>query len=214
MRFRTILAGAAALALSAGAALAQSPKDFPEVADTSFTEAGGAKVLQLSLTIPAARKDVWARFTTADGYRAWATPMAKIDFGLNGLIEASYDSKAKVGDADNIRNRIVAYVPERLIAQKNENAPASLPGREKFGEIITLIELADAGPGQTRVTITGVGYKPGEPYATLFRHFGWGNAYSLMMLKQSFVKGPVDWQKLEAQRQAKAAAAKVQGGNQ
>jgi hypothetical protein len=166
-------------------------------------------VLQLALTIPAARRDVWARFTTAEGYKAWATPMAKIDFGIGGMIEASYDSRAKLGDPDNIRNRIIAYAPERMVALKNENAPASLPGREKFGEIVTIIELADAGPGQTRVTITGVGYKPGEPYDTLLRHFAWGNAYSLMKLKESFVKGPIDWQAVEARQQAQAAAAKM-----
>jgi hypothetical protein len=210
MKVGRILAGAAALALLAGGAWAQSVKDYPEVADGSFTEANGNHVLKLSLVIPAERKAVWGRFTTTDGYKAWATPMAKVDFGLNGLIEASYDSHARLGDADNIRNRIVAYIPERMLAQKNENAPASLPGREKFGEIVTVIELEDA-PGGTKVTISGVGYKPGEPYDTLFRHFAWGNAYSLMVLKTSFVKGPIDWQKVEAQQQAKAAAAKVQG---
>ena len=218
MRTMASLAGAAALALTAGTALAQlakapSPKDFPQVADTSFTEAGGNHVLQLSLTIPAARKEVWSRFSTSEGYKAWATPMAKIDFGIGGLIEASYDSKAKPGDADNIRNRIVAYAPERMVVLKNENAPASLPGREKFNEIVTIIELAEAGPSQTRVTITGVGYKPGEPYDTLLRHFGWGNAYSLMELKASFVTGPIDWRLREARAAARAAAAKVQGGN-
>jgi len=210
MKVGRILAGAAALALLAGGAWAQSVKDYPEVADGSFTEANGNHVLKLSLVIPAERKAVWARFTTTEGYKAWATPMAKVDFGLNGLIEASYDAKAKLGDADNIRNRIVAYIPERMLAQRNENAPASLPGREKFGEIVTVIELEDA-PGGTKVTISGVGYRPGEPYDTLFRHFAWGNAYSLMVLKTSFVRGPIDWQKVEAQQQAKTAAAKVQG---
>jgi len=220
MRMRSILAGAAAPILLAGTLLAgaaqaqkppPSPKDYPEVADTSFTEANGNHVLQLALVIPAPRKAVWDRFATAEGYKAWATPMAKIDFGVGGLIEASYDAKARVGDADNIRNRIIAYSPERMVVLKNENAPAALPGREKFGEIVTIIELADAAEGQTRVTITGVGYKPGEPYDTLLRHFGWGNAYSLMMLKTSFVKGPIDWKALEARQQAQAAAAKVQG---
>ena len=210
MRVGSILAGAAALALLAGGAFAQSTKDYPEVADTSFTEANGNHVLQLALVIPAGRKAVWDRFATAEGYKAWATPMAKIDFGIGGLIEASYDAKARLGDADNIRNRIIAYAPERMIALKNENAPASLPGREKFGEIVTVMEFEDASGG-TRVTITGVGYRPGEPYDTLLKHFGWGNAYSLMMLKSSFVKGPIDWKAVEARQQAKAAVDKVQG---
>ena len=155
----------------------------------------------MCLAVPGAVLETW----TKDG-----TTMAKVDFGLNGLIEASYDSHAKLGDTDNIRNRIIAYIPERMLVQKNENAPASLPGREKFGEIVTVIELEDA-PGGTKVTISGVGYKPGEPYDTLLKHFTWGNAYSLMVLKTSFVKGPIDWKKVEAQQQAQAAAAKVQG---
>ena len=219
MKLGTILAAAALLSLSASATLAQtpkpppSPKDFPQVADGSFAEANGSKVLKLSLVIPAERKAVWARFTTTEGYKAWATPMAKVDFGLNGLIEASYNADARLGDADNIRNRIIAYVPERMLVQKNENAPAALPGREKFSEIVTVIELEDA-PGGTKVTISGVGYKPGEPYDTLFNHFAWGNAYSLMVLKTSFVKGPIDWKAQAARQQAQAAAAKVQGTGQ
>ncbi len=212
---RTILAGAAALALLAGTAQAAtpSPRDFPEVADTSFKEADGSQVLRLSLVVPAPRKAVWDRFATAEGYKAWATPMAKIDFGLGGMIEASYDSRARLGDADNIRNRIIAYTPQRMIALKNENAPKALPSREEFKQVVTTMEFEDA-PGGTRVTITGVGYKPGAAYDTLFQHFAWGNAYSLMKLKESFVKGPIDWRAVEAQQQAQAAAAKVQGHGQ
>jgi hypothetical protein len=43
-----IMAGAAALALNAGAAAAQSVKDFPEVVDTSFVQAHGHKVLPIA----------------------------------------------------------------------------------------------------------------------------------------------------------------------
>ena len=207
---RTILAGAAALALLATAADAQSPKDFPEVSDTSFREVDGSNVLRLSLVIPAPREAVWRRFSTAEGYKAWATPVAKIDFGIGGLIEASYDSHAKIGDADNVRNRIIAYAPQRLVVLKNENAPHDLPSREEFKQVVTILELEDA-PGGTRVTLTGVGYKPQPAYDTLFKHFAWGNAYSLMKLKESFVKGPIDWKAVEAREQAQAAAAKVQG---
>src|SRR5438045_8593969 len=112
MNVGSILAAAVMLSLSTGATLAQTPKvppsvkDYPEVADTSFTEANGNHVLQLALVIPAERKAVWDRFATAEGYQAWATPMAKIDFGVGGLIEASYDRHARPGEADHIRHRI------------------------------------------------------------------------------------------------------------
>ena len=207
-----ILAGSAVLALSAGAAAAQSIKDYPEVADTSFVQANGHKVLRIALDVPAPRKAVWERFTTTEGYRAWAVPVALVDGRLGGMIEGSYDFTAKVGDPDTIRNQIVVFQPEQTLAIRNVNAPKALPGREQFGEIVTVMEFADAGSGATRVTLTAVGYKPGEPYDTLYRHFGWGNAYSLTKLKESFTKGPIDWKLVQAQQEAQAAAKKVAPG--
>jgi uncharacterized protein YndB with AHSA1/START domain len=203
------LAGALALALLAGGAQAQSVKDFPDVADTSFVQANGHKVLRIAIDVPAPRKAVWDRFTTTDGYKAWATPVAQVDAKLGGMIEGSYDFNAKIGDADNIRNQIVLLAPERTLAIRNVNAPKALPGAKEFGEIVTVMEFEDAGANATRVTLTAVGYKPGEPFDTLYRHFSWGNAYSLVKLKESFVKGPIDWKQVQAQQAAKAAAAKV-----
>lgn len=211
MKSGLMLAGAAALVLLAGAAQAQSVKDFPEVTDSSFVQASGNKVLKIALTVPAGRKAVWDRFTTTEGYKAWAVPVAKIEPGLGGMIEGSYDFKAKIGDPDNIRNQIVVYSPERTLAIQNVQAPAALPGGKAFGEIVTVIEFEDAGPNATRVTLSAIGYKPGEPYDTLYKHFSWGNAYSLVKLKESFVKGPVDWKQAEAQAQARAASSKVTG---
>jgi hypothetical protein len=210
MKIGAILAGAVALATTTSAAFAQTPKDFPEVTDTSFVQANGDKVLQLSLTVPAARADVWRRISTGEGYQAWAAPVATVDARLGGIIEDSYDPNARIGDPDNIRNQIVVFSPGRVLAVKNVQAPAALPGRKEFADITTIIELDDAGSNSTRVTLTATGYKPGEPYDTLYRHFSWGNAYSLMELKTSFVKGPIDWKARAAQTQAKAAAAKVQ----
>lgn len=211
MKASVILAGAATLALLTGGAQAQPMKEFPDVTDASFAQADGAKVLKMSLVVPAARKAVWDRFTTTAGYKTWAVPMASISPGLGGVIESSYDARAQVGDADNIRNQIVLFSPEHTLALRNIHAPKALPGAREFGDIITIIELEDAGPGATRVTLSAVGYKPGEPYDTLYKHFLWGNAYSLTKLKESFVKGPIDWKALEAQQQAQAASAKVTG---
>lgn len=199
---------AAALAL-AGSAAAQSIKDYPDVTDTSFVQANGHKVLRIAIDVPAPRKAVWERFTTTEGHRAWATPVANVDGRLGGVIESSYDFKAKIGDGDNIRNQIVLFQPERTLAIRNVHAPAALPGGKEFGEIVTAMEFEDTAKGGTRVTLTAVGYKPGEPYDTLYKHFGWGNAYSLIKLKESFTKGPIDWKQVQAQQEAKAASAKV-----
>ena len=203
MKTGAILAGAAALALLAGGADAQSIKDYPEVADQSFVQADGGKVLKIALVVPAPRKAVWDRFTTAEGYKAWATPVAHVDARLGGVIEGNYSTKARLGDPDNIKNQIVAWSPGRMLAIQNVQAPKALPGAKQFGEIVTIMEFEDAGRDATRVTLTAVGHKPGEPYDTLYRHFLSGNAYSLVKLKDSFVKGPIDWAKAAAEQEAR-----------
>lgn len=211
MKAGAVLAGAAALAIMAGGAQAQSIKEFPEVTDMSFVQTNGSKVLKIALTVPVERQQVWERFATSEGYRAWATPLAKVDGGVGGMIESSYDFNAKVGDANNIRNQIVAWSPGRMLTIRNIQAPKELPGAREFGDITTILEFDDLGRGATRVTLTAVGYKPGEPYDTLYKHFSWGNAYSLVKLKESFTKGPIDWKQVEAQQRAKAASDKVTG---
>lgn len=211
---RMVAIAVAAAALAAGAAQAQSVKDFPDVTDSSFVQANGAKVLKIAITVPAPRAKVWERALTTEGYKAWATPVANVDARLGGVIEGAYSTKAKIGDPDNIRNQIVLYSPGRAFGIQNVHAPAALPGAKEFGEIVTIMEFDDAGPNATRVTLTAIGYKPQEPYLTLYKHFSWGNAYTLVKLRDSFTKGPIDWKKQEAEAEAKAAAAKVQGGAQ
>lgn len=215
---RFLLALASAAALTATAASAAEPtfpdwKQFRDVANSSYAEPDGDRVLQLSIVVNATPAQVWRAFTTGEGYREWVAPVAQIDLAVDGVIEASYNAEAKIGDPDNIRNRIVAYVPERMLSIRNVQAPKALPQRELFAQVSTTIELEDLGQGRTRVMLTAVGYGPGVGFDTLYRHFEWGNAYSLAQLKKRFDEGPVDWAAVAARRKAQAAAAVVKGGN-
>ena len=215
-RFIATLAGAAALSLSV--AQAAEPAKFPDwrqyrdVTNSSFVEADGDRVLQLSIVVNATPAQVWDAFTTAEGYRAWVAPVSAVDLRIGGDIEASYDPAAKIGGPDNIRNRIVAYVPQRLLSFRNVQAPKALPHRELFGEIVTTLEIEDLGAGRSRVSLTAVGYGAGEGFDFLYRHFEWGNAYSLNELKKRFETGPIDWAALFERQRAAAASATVTGG--
>lgn len=215
-RFIATLAGAAALSLSV--AQAAEPAKFPDwrqyrdVTNSSFVEADGDRVLQLSIVVTASPAQVWDAFTTAEGYRAWVAPVAAVDLRIGGDIEASYDPAAKIGGPDNIRNRIVAYVPQRLLSFRNVQAPKALKHRELFGEIVTTLEIEDLGAGRSRVSLTSVGYAAGEGFDFLFRHFEWGNAYSLNELKKRFETGPIDWAAVFERQKAAAASATVTGG--
>lgn len=192
---RLFLAALAVAVTTASAAPAQVPdwRQYRDVTNSSFVEADGDRVLQLSIVVKATPAEVWRAFTTGEGYREWATPMASLDLAVDGVIETSYDAKAKVGDPYNIKNRIVAYVPERMLAIRNVQAPAAFPHRDLFSRVSTTITLEDLGQGRTRVQITAVGYGKEPGFDVLYRHFEWGNAYSLNELKTRFEVGPVDW---------------------
>lgn len=206
------LAAALTLAVATGAQAAASWRDFPDVENSGFVEAGGDRVMQLSIVVPAARAEVWRAFTTSDGYRTWATPLASVDLKIDGMIETNYDAAAKLGSADNIKNQITAYVPQRLLVMRNVQAPTGFPGAEAFARTAVVIELAELSPQSTRVTLSGVGYGPGPVFDNLHRQFEWANAYSLAELKSRFVTGPIDWAARAAKEKAAAADRKLQGG--
>jgi uncharacterized protein YndB with AHSA1/START domain len=188
---------------------AHSWRDFPGVSNTSFTEPSGNRAIQLSIDVPAAVHDVYAAYTTTEGFSSWAVPVTQVELRVGGMMESSYDASAKIGDPNNIRNEIIAYVPERLLVIRNVQAPSELQYAELFQRTVTVIEFAALDERHTRVTMTNAGYGAGEGFAKLYRNFEWGDAYSLAQLRQRFERGPVDWSAQAAQQQAKSASGAV-----
>jgi uncharacterized protein YndB with AHSA1/START domain len=204
---------AAAMALvSVGNAQTAGKNEFPDVLNTSSASAAGERTMQLSVVVPASRAEVWAAFTTSDGYRSWATPLASVELKVDGIIETSYDAAAKLGSPDNIRNQITAYVPERLLVLRNVQTPTGFPNAAELARIAVIIELEALDTRSTRVTLTGVGYGPGPKFDELFRMFEWANSYSLAELKARFVGGPVDWADRAAKEKAQTTSQKVKSG--
>ncbi len=184
-------------------------RDFPGVSNTSFVEPSGDRAIQLSIDVPAAVHDVYAAYTTNEGFSSWAVPVTQIELRVGGIMESSYDANARIGDADNIRNQIVAYVPERLLVIRNVQAPSNLQHADLFQRTVTVIEFAAVDSSHTRVTMTNAGYGAGDAFAQLYRNFEWGDAYSLAELRKRFEHGPVDWSAQAAQQKAKSAAGAV-----
>ena len=55
---------------------------------------------------------------------------------------------AKPGDANNVRNEIIAYAPERMFAIRNRNAPSDAPfDVPTFQSLHTVVLFDDAGGG-------------------------------------------------------------------
>lgn len=175
-------------------ARAAPPSEFPNVTDSSFTEANGDRTIQLAVTIAAPPAKVFAAFSSPKGWTTWAAPFATGEARVGGIIETSYDPAARQGDAGNIQNQITAWLPDRLVVLRNIKAPADFPHADLYAQTATIIELTPEGAG-TRVTLSAVGFRPGDGFDQLHKMFGWGNALSLENLKKAVEQGPIDWSK-------------------
>ena len=140
-----------ALAAAALPATAQTVQKSDGVSDTSSVEADGDKVIQLSTIVPAPPARVWEALTTPDGWRRLGVQSAAVDFRVGGMIETNYRPNIPAGEPGNIKNEIVAYVPGRLLAMRNVQAPPGFAHAEEFSKTATVLELAPA-EGGTRLT--------------------------------------------------------------
>ena len=182
-----VAALALALASGGGSAWAQGTG---AVVDTSFTEPDGDRVLQLSVSIPAPPADVWRAITTAEGWKRLGVRMASVDFRIGGVIETSYNPDARPGQPGNIRNEVVAYVPDRLLVIRNVQAPPGFAHAQEFSQTVSVFELEPTADSGTLLRLSGVGFRPGPAFDDLYGKFAGGNAYTLNRLRESFSVPP------------------------
>ena len=183
-------AAAAALALAAALAVHAQPAAAPAapsaVVDSSFVTADGARTLQESIDIDAPAAVLWKAFTDVAEYRRWNSPVAAIDLRVGGSLEASYDPAKAIGDPDNIKHRILTFLPGRLIVFQNIQAPRALPGAEAFQRTVTVLEYQPLGPARTRVTISSTGWGNDPASDRLYGFFKSGNAELLSKMKSVY----------------------------
>jgi uncharacterized protein YndB with AHSA1/START domain len=176
-----------ACAGSAGAA------DFPNVRDDSYAEPSGSRVLKLSITIDAPVGKIWKLLISAEGWQSWAVPVAWVDFGIGGMVETSYTATAIRGHAGNIKNAILAYVPEQLLVLRNVQAPMNFEHAEDFAKTATVINLRSISKNRSQVELDGVGFLTTPAFDTLLKKFRYGDSWTLEHLKRAAEHGPIDW---------------------
>jgi uncharacterized protein YndB with AHSA1/START domain len=152
----------------------------------------GSRTLTHELVVPAPPEQVYAAFTSAEGWRTWAVPHAWTPAGDPDLLETSYSPAAVPGDPRNIQQRFVLRVPSRLVAFRTVQTPPGFPHAAEFKQVTSLVEIEPVACG-TRVRLSGVGYPAGAAGDALLGFFREGNRTSLEQLRARFVSGPVDW---------------------
>jgi uncharacterized protein YndB with AHSA1/START domain len=172
--------------LAASAVFAETPSKSPDVVDTSFVTPDGQNDLQQSVVIDAPVAVLWKSFVDPKEFARWNAPVAAIDMRVGGSLEATYNPKHAIGDPNNIKHRVITFLPERLIVFQNIQAPKELPNAEKFQRTVIIVQFEPLGPAKTEVTLscTGFGADPGSQQ--IYRFFQEDNAEELERWKHVY----------------------------
>ena len=143
---------AAALALSLGAAGGAVAADYT-IKDTSYRDPVSGRVQQLTLEVPASADAAWAAISTDAGLKGWVAPVVHVDLMNGGMLEASYSASSHLGDRENIRNQIIAYVPGRVMVYQNIHVPKGAPADfALLAALRDVIEIVPIDATHTRIS--------------------------------------------------------------
>lgn len=144
--------------------------------------ANGAWAVEPQVTegfINAPVNEVWRLFTTAAGNKATGVAETTVDLRIGGEIRSGYDAKGKLDDAQTVVNEILAYEPERMLAVRIKQAPASFPHRNAIDGTWTVLYFNPAGENMTQVRIVGLGYDERPQSQAARKFFADGNRWTL-----------------------------------
>jgi uncharacterized protein YndB with AHSA1/START domain len=130
--------------------------------------------------------EVWRLFTTSEGFLRTGAAHAEVDLKLGGQIRAHYDPKGRLGDPETIVNEILAFEPERMLALRIKQPPASLHDKEATSGLWTVVYFTASGADMTHVRIVGLGYTEEPQSQAIRRHFEAGNRWTLDHIAKQF----------------------------
>jgi len=113
-------------------------------------------------------QEVWGLFTTSDGYKILGGDPAEVDLRLGGLIRTRPPQSAT--DTETLVNEVLAYDPQRMLAIRVIQAPASAAWRDAIAGTWTVIYFTPSGADMTHVRIVGLGYRD-DPQSQAMRAF-------------------------------------------
>lgn len=123
------------------------------------------------VTLPAARDEVWALWSSAEGLQRWLVKRAKVDLRPGGAYELYFLPDAPRGLQGSETCRVLSFIPGRMLSF-TWNAPPTLP-RTRSLHTWVVVEL-EALEGATRVRVTHAGW----PASGLRDEPQWGETYA------------------------------------
>jgi uncharacterized protein YndB with AHSA1/START domain len=138
-------------------------------------------VSEAVISAPAAA--IWEAWTERDDIEAWmVNSSSEVDLRIGGLWLTSYDENSSLDDDSVIRNEVLAFDPERMLAMRTLKPPSDFPFPNAILSTWSILYLEPIDDAQTRVTIRMLGFGEDEESRKMRSFFEWGNAYELEKL--------------------------------
>lgn len=142
---------------------------------SSFASSGSdVRTLLKTAEVAAPRADVYRAYTTAEGWQAFFGVEAVIGLAIGGPFELYFDPEAPEGSKGSEGCKILAYVPDQMVAY-SWNAPPKFPD-ERGQHTWVVVTFADTSEGTTAVTVTHAGFGQGGNWDEVYAYFdrAWG----------------------------------------
>jgi len=138
--------------------------------------------------IDASIDDVWHAFSTTEGLKSWAAPLADIDLTIGGKWRANYNEKGELGDATTIVNTILCYDPKRMISLKVTGIPEGFEFEDAVKDTWSVFYFSPVSVEKTKITVVGLGYTDTEQSKKMRSFFKLANKYSMEQLTAALKK--------------------------
>ena len=149
----------------------------------------GEYILVQEVSVDAPVADVWAAYTTDEGWTAWASPAAEIDLRVGGTIRTAYEG-IKLGEEGTNTLHIVNYVPLEVLTLKADLSRNWPEVMQRDGDKLSNVILFDAiDDERTRIRSFGVGYSDAPEYQNLLQFFIRANEGLFQNLKRYLEDG-------------------------
>jgi uncharacterized protein YndB with AHSA1/START domain len=152
------------------------------------TRARAAEALVTEGFINAPVAEVWRLFTTSEGYKSTGVTQASVDLRIGGEIRSHYGphGQGQLGDPETIVNEILAYEPERMLALRIRQAPASFAYRNAIAGTWTVLYFTPSGENMTHVRIVGLGFRDDAESQAMRQYFERGNRWTIDHLAKRY----------------------------
>lgn len=166
--------------------------------------AEGLAPLRHEVVVAAPLAEVWHAWSTPEGAQTFFAPAVELELAPLGKLEVLWSPGAPPGQRGAEDLRVLAFVPERMLAFE-WSAPPQFP-RARAERTFVVVELEPLAARKTRVVLLHQGFDDAarrapeltQEWRKVRAYFDSAWPTVLGALEQRFTSGPIDWTSLRA----------------